>query len=291
MNFNDFKRGTGSVYPDGAIAAAGGFERVESFLTPKIFRDRFLFGLPLISPTTREKITDSMLEDFIKRGANLAELDAQIDIFPIVRRIRLPYDKNHAQQFIFLQVPHKPIQKIFRLAICSASYDENDPNKYPSGLSFYEIPKNWIEMGNARKGRLNVLPFHPTTTVNSAIMPSQLPIGAMGSPIIYFFSLLPFLPAFWTIEALFGFCSEDGQVPVIINELVGMRAAMLIIDNLIPLFRTTSQSLSIDGLGQSTADNLSNFLIQKRTALQEQYFLLVEKIKGLTNNKIVSGHV
>ncbi|MBM3206827.1 MAG: hypothetical protein FJZ43_04380, partial [Candidatus Staskawiczbacteria bacterium] len=145
------KKGTASVFPDGAYDAASGQDRVEAFLTPELFVSRFLWGIPLVSPITKQKLTNEDIKDYINRGANQLEFDAQVDIFPVIRRHRLPFDPNLYYQWINLEVPNKPIQKVVRAAICSASYldtgTENENLKYPSGANIYQLPNDWIEMG------------------------------------------------------------------------------------------------------------------------------------------------
>ena len=127
------KKGTASVYPDGVYDAANGQDRVEAFLTPELFVSRFLWGIPLVSPITKQKLTNEDIKDYINRGANQLELDAQIDVFPVIRRHRLAFDPNLYYQWINLEVPNKPIQKVVRAAICSASYldtgTENENSK------------------------------------------------------------------------------------------------------------------------------------------------------------------
>lgn len=165
QDFKNAKRGTGSIFPEKVIDAGGGVRRVEPLLSGEQLRKRFMFGLPLISPLTKERLEDKDLGDYVIRAANQVELDTKLDISPVIRRHRLPFDPNMYQQFIYLEIPNKPIQKVLRLAICSASYtDTGLPNQnaqYPSGAEIYKIPSEWIEMGNAPRGILNVNPINP----------------------------------------------------------------------------------------------------------------------------------
>lgn len=285
------KKGTGSVYPDGVYDASNGQDRVEPFLTPEKFISRFMWGIPLVSPITKQKLSDEDLKDYITRGANQLELDAQIDVFPVIRRHRLPFDPNLYYQWINLEVPNKPIQKVVRAAICSASYldtgAENENSKYPSGANIYQLPNDWIEMGNARKGVLNVIPINPAFT---AIGTGDA-VGATGAAILAFIGQMGWVPSYWTVECVHGFCSEDGKVPQIVNEAIGMAAAIKLLSNLYPLFRVTSQSLSIDGLGQSNTDQLQQLLQVKIQQLQADYQKIVNRIKAMVSNKMFSSNV
>lgn len=285
------KKGTGSVYPDGVYDASNGQDRVEPFLTPEKFISRFMWGIPLVSPITKQKLSDEDIKDYITRGANQLELDAQVDVFPVIRRHRLPFDPNLYYQWIYLEVPNKPIQKVVRAAICSASYldtgTENENAKYPSGANIYQLPNDWIEMGNARRGILNVIPINPAFT---AIGTGDA-VGATGAAILAFIGQMGWVPSYWTVECVHGFCSEDGKVPQMINEAIGMAAAIKLLSNLYPLFRVTSQSLSIDGLGQSNTDQLQQLLQVKIQQLQADYQKIVNRIKALVNNKMFSSNV
>ena len=82
------KRGIGSVFPEKVYDSAPGLERVEPLLTANLFKRRFFLGIPLISPLTKEKITDKDLRDFIKRAASLCEVDSKLD-FTQVRLLSL----------------------------------------------------------------------------------------------------------------------------------------------------------------------------------------------------------
>ena len=285
------KKNIGSVYPEKAIDAAPGLERAEAFLTPKLMRERFLFGIPLTSPITGEKLNARHLKDFIKRGANQFELDTKVNIFPVVHRFRLPFDPVTYSQFIFLEIPHKPIQFVLNLAITSASYngttEDNRNSKYPRGLEIYTIPNEWVEMGNATRGIINVNPINPAFTA----IGSSSGVAASGSTIMQFIGQQGWVPAYWNVEVLCGLGSKEGQVPNIVNEAVGLKATILLLDNLIPQYRIVNQSLNIDGLGQSVTNQAYSLLQDKRDQSKEQYLHLVNKIKQMTANKIFSGNV
>lgn len=285
------KKGIGSVYPEKVIEASPGLSRVESFLTPSILKRRFLFGVPMVSPITKEQIDVKDLKDYIQRAASLFEIDTRVSIFPVIHRFRLPFDPVTYQQFIYCEVPVKPIQQVLNLAICSASYtqtgENNENNRYPRGAEIYTIPNEWIEMGNATRGIINVNPINPAFSaigVNAGI-------AASGATILQFIGQQGWVPAYWNIEVLCGLGSTEGLVPMIVNEAVGARAVMLLMDNLIPQFRIVSQSLSLDGLGQSVSDQAYALLQDKRDQAEKNYLKIVEKIKALTSTKIFSSNV
>jgi hypothetical protein len=288
-DLTDAKRPPGSVFPELVYDAAGGIDRIEPVLTPKVLRKRFFFGLPLISPITKEKITDADIKDYIKRAVNMFEIDAQVEVAPVIRRHRLPFDPSLYHAHIWCEIPNKPVQKVIRLAICSASYSATPQvnDQYPSGAAIYRIPNEWVDMSYASKGKIFVNPINPAF---SAIGTSTA-VAASGATILQFIGLQGWVPAYWTMECLHGFCSEDGRVPVIVNEAIGARAGIMLLDNLIPLFRTTSQSLGLDGMSQSVTDQLQQLLKQKRDDLLVVYKETVNRIKTITNSKFFASNV
>lgn len=285
------KRGIGSVWPDKAIAAAPGLDRAEPFLTPALFKRRHLFGIPLISPVTGEKMEPRDLKDYIQRGGNQFELDTRVAIFPVVKRWRLPFDPSSYQQFIYLEIPEKPVQQVLKLAITSASYTNtgkpNEQSRYPRGHEIYTIPNEWVEMGNASKGILNVNPINPAFTAIS----TNSAIAASGSTLMSFIGQQGWVPAYWNVEAVIGLGSMEGNVPSIVNEAVGLRATILLLDNLIPQFRFANQSLNIDGAGQSVSDNMYALLQQKRVDAEKDYDKIVNKIKAITSSRLFSSNL
>jgi hypothetical protein len=285
------KKGVGSVWPDKAIAAAPGLDRAEPFLTPALFKRRHLFGIPLRSPVTQETIEVRDLKDYIQRGGNQFELDTRVAIFPVVKRWRLPFDPSSYQQFIYLEVPEKPVQQVLKLAIVSASYSNtgktNEMSRYPRGNEIYTIPNEWVEMGNASKGILNVNPINPAFSAIS----TNSAVAASGSTLMSFIGQQGWVPAYWNVEAVVGLGSMEGSVPSIVNEAVGLRATMLILDNLIPQFRFANQSLNIDGAGQSVSDNMYSLLQQKRADAEKDYDKIVNKIKAITSSRIFSSNL
>ena len=288
FDLSNAKKKTGSAYPDEVIDGSGLYDRIEPMLTPKIFKNRFLFGVPLTAPTTGETLNNSDFKDAIKRAVNQFEMDSKVLVMPVIQRTRLPFDPNLYQRNMWFEVPKKPVQKVIRLAICSADYDENERTKqYPSGNNIYQIPNNWIDMSYATHGKIFVNPLNPAfASVGTGTM-----AAASGATILQFINFGGWIPAFWTIEYLSGLCTEEGHVPVFINECIGQLAAILLLDNLIPLYNIASQSLSIDGLSQSVSDQRFRLLTEKRAALVESYERNYKKVKATMNQSFFVSNI
>lgn len=283
------KKLSGSVYPETAFDASSGFGRVEPFLSPTELKTRFLFGFPLVSPITKAKITDTDLLDYIKRGANQVEIDAKVLIQPVMLRPRLPFDPALYEKNIWLESPYKPLQKLHRVFIASASY-VNTPDQnaqYPAGANIYQIPNEWVDVSYAVKGKIFVNPINPAF----AAVGTAQQAAFSGAGILQFIGMNGYVPAFWTIEGLYGFCTQDGKVPVVVNEALGAWAAILVLTNLFPLYRIGGHSLSADGLGQSVTDVFYQLLQLKIAELQKQYKNNVAQIKTMCGQNFITSNV
>lgn len=276
-DLSNAKRLTGSIWPEATYDASSGLKRVEKFLTPEMLIQRFLWGFPLVSPITKQKVTPEDLLDYITRAANLFESDAKVEVSPVMKRVRAPFDPNLYEKDIWIECPYKPIQKVNSMYLASASYvntpQQND--QYPSGAQIYVIPNEWIDTSYAVKGKVFVNPINPAF---AAIGTGQAAASA-GASILQFVGLMGWVPAFWTLEVLVGLCTEDGQTPALVNEAVGRKAAILLMTNLYPLYKVVSSGLGIDGMSQSVSDQTANFLQQKIAQLTEEYKVIIKQIK------------
>lgn len=273
------KKNISATAPEGTIDSAQSFETMQPLYTGKDVRENFLFGIPMTAPLTGDKITDKMLDKYVQRAINLVESESKIDLQPRIKRTRQPFHAKDYIHYIHIEIPHKPIRKVISVSISAANYaDTPDANQdYPNGLRLYQMPLEWIDMAHATRGIINVNPFSPAFSPVGA----ATEFGTAGAtPITHFLGQMSFIPGFWNIEVLTGVaCEKTGNIPVSFNELIGMKAAMLALDNLIPMFRVSSQSLGIDGLSQSVSDNLFNLLGNKRKQLEMDYDKLLKTLK------------
>lgn len=308
------QRPYGSAWPQGAYDASGALVRAEKLMTATMLKERFLFGVPLVSPITEQKVSNRMLQDYVKRAMNYFEVDSKTFLQPVMIRQRLPFDPQLYNANMWFEVPQKPILRVKRVAICSASYTDQqggintnphetydpdskqpvqpwNPNSgrapYPTGDQIFQIPNDWVDTSYASHGKIFVNPINPAF---SAIGTSSA-IAAAGATILTFIGQQGWVPAYWTVEVEVGFCSEDGDVPVFVNEAIGQKAAMLLLDNLIPLYRIANQSLNIDGLGQSVSDMAYQLLANKRELLEKDYTANIKKIKTITANTMFVSNI
>lgn len=259
-----------STYPHATVDAAS-FQRVEDILTPEQLRSRFFRGIPLMSFLTQQEVTDTELKDDIMVATNLVEFDIKVSVRPTQHKVRLPYLYADFVEFNYLQVPIKPILSVEKLAITTANNDD-----------VYIIPPEWIDNGNFHHGKINVqayspaqAPYHAWPTIAGGQGGGFLASGLGGSA----------RPGFWNITFTTGF-SKDGRVPVIVNRLIGLKAAIQTIRNIIPTYQLASYSLGIDGMSQSQSNQsfpIYQFLLSE---FEREYTDLSDKIRNYYNNGI-----
>jgi hypothetical protein len=278
-NLTKAKKNIHATAPEDTIDSAQSFETMAPIYNGKDVRENFLFGVPMTAPLTGERLTDKMLDKYVKRAINLVETESKIDLQPRVKRTRQPFHSKDYTHYIHLEIPHKPIRKVISISISATNYtDTPDQNEqFPNGLMLYKMPNEWVDMAMATRGILNINPFSPAFSPVGA----AAEFGTAGAtPITHFLGQMSFIPGFWNIEVLTGVgCEKTGMIPMSFNELLGMKAAMLALDNLIPMFRVSSQSLGIDGLSQSVNDNLFTLLANKRKQLEADYDKLMKSLK------------
>lgn len=232
-NYDKSKEREQLAYPIEAKAVSGLMTRVESIITPELLKSRYLHGINL------DDYTEDELKQEIMLAMNEFEALTKLNITPVQHKERIPYDSQLYKNFIHIKTNHRPVLSVDQFAVESSN-----------GQNIYELPADWIEMGFAHKGQINLLPIL-TVFGTSGTIASSAPDGAL----IFLQSLSNYkwLPAFWSITYTSGLCKEDGQIPVIANDIVGLTAAAEILSAKQNLIRYNSQSLSQDGISQSSS--------------------------------------
>src|SRR5271156_1508414 len=122
---NDFtsnKKNPSGTYPQKVTKLSGegvaGFTRVEDWMTPERIRQEYLFGIPLISPVTREKLSDETIKTLIRKAAADVELKCKIDVTPVQRFEHIEFDRvKYLQGWNQLQLGFGNITSIQEVAI------------------------------------------------------------------------------------------------------------------------------------------------------------------------------
>ena len=222
-------------YPVLAKNTSSLLKRVEPILTVEKLKSRFLKGIDL------SQWSDDQLKDHINVAVNEAEVLMDVPVMPIKRKEKHPFDRELYVSFIHIMTNFGPISQIDKLCIQSSN------NK-----NIFEIPPDWIEAARFFQKQINVIPL---TVVGATGISSGQPTGAAGLAFIAAMNGgIDWVPSYWEVEYTTGVCNAEGQVPVIVNELIGAIAAIDLLGNLGPQNLNTSVSVSHDGISQSSSN-------------------------------------
>lgn len=270
-----------SQYPVHATQTSGLLRRVEPFLTPELLRSRFLLGIPLTFPNG-EKLTDGILKDRIMMA--MSETEAQIGT-TVTReefKDKLPFDWSLYKSFIHLKPRHSPIISLEDASIV-ASNDE----------VIFKIPSLWLDMSNASIGQINCIPllaaFGATNASGTPITATNQGAGVAFLAIWGASGATTQVPAYWQLTYSAGLSNIEGQVPIIVNQLIGTNAAISILSEIAVLFFATSQSQSQDGVSQSSSTLGPRRFQVRIEELTKNRDELIKKIKGIFAKSYVIG--
>lgn len=270
QDYSDSKSGLGAVYLDHAVDSVL-FARTEPLITPELLKQRFLFGVslesPFVDPITKKKpvLTDAALKDYIIRAVNLAEIEVGMVIFPTQFAEKHAYDKPEYDCFGYFRLDHRPICSIESLTI-----------NLSNNSDLFKIPNEWIETAYLLRGQINIIPL-AVAVVTAGNFSGVVPNA--GAAFLTFLQKTAWVPAYWKAVYTAGF--PNGQIPVVVNELIGVLAAMDILSQLAAVnARVTSTSLGIDGMSQSVGTPGPNLYTVRLDDLRMRKDGLVRKLKA-----------
>ena len=299
QDYSNNKPNDTSLYPAKATKLSGegaaGFTRVEEWITPERLKAEYLFGIPLVSPITKEKLTDDTIKILIRKAAAEVELKCKIDVTPIQRFERVEFDRTkYLQGWNQLQLGYGNISSLQEVAIRasnSQSVTQNVVNTQTNiandieGSPLYIVPLDWIDMSLAHKGLLHFVPLQTTFGSYGIVGPSA---GA-AAPLFAIFSQLQWIPSFWAIKYTTGFA--ENSIPAPINDLIGSQAALMILSMIGPLNRFNSQSISLDGSSQSVSGPGPQLYVQRMTDLQTKIQDLQDLVAKRFGKKIFMSNL
>lgn len=276
-DYTNSRSGVGSPFPENAIDTAR--LQVEPLLTVDLLKTRHLFGVPLVSaqkdPLTgkAQVMTDEMLSDYIEGAVAQAELELKIDIFPVKRREKQPFDINLYNSFGYFQLSHRPCTSVDKLSVTPSNQ-----------LDVYVVPNDWVEGAYLHRGQVNIVPL-TVAFVQGTYIPQQ---SSGGAAFLQILGNKAWIPAWWQIEYTSGF--KDGMVPRVINEYIGCVAAIEVLSQLALTYaRASSHSLGIDGLSQSVSTPGPQIFKVRMDELEEKKKNIMKKVKAIFGFKIFSG--
>lgn len=270
-DYQDSKKREQLAYPVEAKAASGLMTRVETLVTPELLKSRYLHAIDLSDYTENE------LKQEIMIAMNEVEAFTGLNISNVQFKERIPYDSSLYKNFLHVKTNHGPVLSVEQFAVESSNGDE-----------IYKLPPDWIEMGMAHKRQINLLPIL-TVFGTSGTIASSAPDGAL----IFLQSLTNYkwLPAFWSITYTAGVCKEDGKLPVVFNDLIGLTAAIEVLSAKQNLIVYNSQSLGQDGISQSSSGPGPQTYQPRIDILQNKRDKLMARVKSIFHNKYFISNI
>lgn len=278
MDFRQQKTFEVSGYPVHAEETSGLLRRVEPMITPEQLVSRFLKGIPLQMPNGDTYTADD-LKDRIYLATNEAELLLGRNINREAFKDKMAFDWSLYKSFIHLKTEHGPIISLERLSICASD-----------GTIVYEIPNRWIEAAGFSKNIINVVPllaaYGGTSVTGTIIGPTTTGAGAAFLAVWGAAGNDRHIPGYWQIQYTAGLSTVEGKIPTVVNELIGCIAAIDLLSEIGPiLYPLTSQSLSQDGISQSSSGPGPAIFVQRVEDLTRKRDDLVRRLKTIFSSK------
>ena len=269
-----------SAYPENAIDAQE-WSRLEPLLTPALLIRRFLWGIPLISsiknPITNQydRLEEEDLKDMIFRAVAQLEMDSKVDIFPVKRSEKKPFDRNEMCDLGYMRSNFRPITSIDKLSIAPG----NSPD-------IMKIPIEWLARDGWTRGEVRIVPT--LNTVVTGYIPADASVTS-GGAFIALMGAKAWIPSFWTLEYTSGF--KDGIMPRMVNEIIGCYAAIDALSLLATTNRMNSQSIGMDGGSQSISSQGPAVYDARIKVLDDRRTKLLKKLRSLFGNNFVISNI
>jgi len=247
-------------------------KRIEPIITPKLLQSRYLKGVDGLD------YTDDEYKDQINLAINETEILTNLPLNKMQVSERVMYDARLYQNFVYMRMNKKPI-----LSIENVNIESSD------GQMIFQLPPQWLEVGNTMKlGQINILPILNVFGATNVTLGTASNAGLL---FIQAISQYRWLPGFFTVYYTVGVCHEEGQLPVVINEIVGLTATMEILSNMQNRNITNSQSLSQDGISQSVSSKGPEIYQTRIIAMAEKRQQLINRVKGLYKQKLFVDNI
>lgn len=279
---NIFTPNPQDVYPQQAVDGQE-WSRTEALLTPDLFVQRFLRGVPLVSrlknPLTGKPDvwTPAILQDAILRAVAQVEIQTGVEVFPVQHDEPIPFDRVNFETYGYFRLKHRPVLSIDQLSI--------RPANNVQGSLVWPVPKEWISFQNADKGQINIVPLVAANT--QVFYQAQTTNGAAF--IMTFLTAIPFVPSFWQCLYTTGFA--EGNIPKVLNELVGCTAAIEILGEIAATNIYSSYSMGIDGMSQGQSGDGPRVFETRIKQLEDRRRMLEQKFKAIYGVKLAMGNI
>lgn len=212
-------------------------KKSEPLITISKLKETYLFGVIVRNIETGEELGEGAYRQAIDTAVSYFEHILDISIYPVRNFVEYKdYRLNDYAEYGYMQLENFPVHAISSLKLVYYRDDNGEPE------TTQEIPKSWMRLNN-HDGILRLVP--------NGRMPSSLQISSGGTffPEIFRSNHIPHA---WQITYDYGFCS--GQIPVLLNQAIGMLAAIIVFitaGHLILGAGIAGSSISVDSLSQS----------------------------------------
>ncbi len=192
----------GFQFPPNSNGAAG-FNRGEAIITPDQLIARYFWGVDL-TDKQGNKVPPEVLQHQINAAVSYIEHKLDIIIFPT--QFVEEYDMRSVDymEFNFLQLKKRPLSSVEKMRA-----------KYPNNQTLIEFPKEWFVL-EKEGAQLQLAPVEGT--FNGLIITQ----GGSYVPLLY--GTKDSWPHMFEVTYTAGFCND--QIPVILNEMIGLQAAI-----------------------------------------------------------------
>ena len=249
-----------NAYPVESIFTSGILKRIEPIVTPELLKSRYLKGID-VSDYSNEEI-----KDHINLAINEVELMTGLNLDKIQFKERKPFDRDHYREFVYFKLNNGPILSLEHIAIESSN-----------GENIYNLPPDWVELGYAHKRQINLIP------ILSIFGASGLQDGQASNAGLVFIQAInnfQWMPAFFSITYTTGVCHKEGSLPVVLNDLLGMEAAIELLSAAQTKIKYNSTSISQDGISQSASSAGTQTYQPRIDHLEEKKAKILKKIKS-----------
>ena len=242
-----------------------GFKRFTTMPTANDVKSNQLFGVPLVSPLTKEKLSDETIQNFIYKAVSEIEHETKLYISPVtIHQERINYSwSDFYYAFGWLQLNCRPILQLQKISVSipSAFNSEN----------ICDWPLSWAKVYR-EFGTVQLVPL----TGSGSILITQVSTG-VSFPIRLFNS--DAFPQFWSVDYVTGF--QNDEIPFAIAQLIEVTAAIKILSLLSPvIFPYNSYSIGLDGVSQSVSTPGPQWFAARLQQLTQERDKLLDSVKS-----------
>jgi hypothetical protein len=260
------------IYPQNAKETSNLLSRMEPLITPEIMKSRYLHGVDI------SDYSEDELKQEIWLAVNEIELLLNVPVFPVQFKERHPYDYSHYNNFSHIKTQHRPIISLESYKIVSTN-----------GVTIFSYPLEWVDAGYFFRGQINIVPL--LTAFTESTRPTT---GDPSGASIFLHAQMNqrWISGFYEIEYTAGLGDCEGNMPILVNDLIGLSASVEILSAKQNQFIHGSQSLGQDGVSQSSSlKNGGNIYQARIEMLTQRRQMILERMKMLLFNKYFLGHI